>query len=425
MGGCVTPPGQAGYVNLLIRTDFDGVPDPAFGNNGQVLLDLPSHHEMITKILPLPDGKVLVGGNAFYGTVFPFPDSTAVFIGRLYPDGQIDSTFGVNGFMYQRFEHTCSVSLLGDLVVDHSGRLLLTGGSYHPYPGNYGGSDLCTHAINLFRYLPNGLPDPDFADNGRKEIPFSEGRGNSLYVYEDGRILLAGVTSDFLTDPVYTFLTRLLPNGTADSTFAVNGRFFKFIIGGFGPSEPVGILNIDNKILLEYVDEPEGNHVVIGLMRLTDSGIVDSTFGQNGVFSSKEDLYPWLHFHVHAFTTIDSQSIFMAGYYGIFGNDNMFVNKINLNDPSVSATEPGVSSLRCFPNPVQYGSFYLDLSSISPFNNGHLYLRDVHGRVVAERTLTATGAPEEITVSHLPNGVYFVEMVAAGTRYRGKIMIQK
>jgi len=240
MGGCVTLPERADYVNLLVSTDFDGNPDPAFGSNGQAIIDLPSDYEMIVRIQPLQDGKVMIAGNAFYGLPIEFPDSTAVFIGRLLPDGRVDSTFGTNGFIYRRYEQTCNVSLLGDLIVDQGNHILFTGASYDPYSGNYNGDDYCKHNIVVFRHLPSGLPDPSFGNNGRVELPFSEGRGNALQVYENGKILLTGVVSDLLTEPIYTFMARLLPDGTLDSMFGAHGRVTKFLLGGFSASEPIG-----------------------------------------------------------------------------------------------------------------------------------------------------------------------------------------
>ncbi len=67
MGGCTYLPGQQDYVGLLTRLDFDGVPDSTFGDNGHLILNLPSKNEMITEAIALANGKILIAGNAFYG----------------------------------------------------------------------------------------------------------------------------------------------------------------------------------------------------------------------------------------------------------------------------------------------------------------------------------------------------------------------
>lgn len=424
MGGCVTLPERADYVNLLVRTDFDGNPDPAFGNNGQAIIDLPSDYEMIVKIQPLQDGKVLIAGNALFGLPFQFPDSTAVFVGRLHPDGKVDSTFGLNGFIYRRYEQTCNISLLGDLIVDQGNHILFTGASYDPYPGNYNGDDDCKHNIVVFRLQPSGLPDPLFGNNGRVELPYSEGRGNALQVYENGKILLTGVVSDLLTEPVYTFMARLLPDGTLDSTFGAHGRVRKFLLGGFSASEPMGILRMNDKIILGYVDEPNGDHPTFGLMRFTETGKIDSTFGNMGIFSSV-DLYAWVSYNIHSFTTVDSESIFIGGYYSILGHYNMMISKVKLNGPTIGTTEAAIQNLKIFPNPVIHETFYLDLSGVTAPNKMRLYIRDVHGRAVAEQALQSAGTVQQVEVSHLPNGLYFAELVSGDVRYRSKLLIQR
>lgn len=103
MGGCVTLFGQTGYATLLALTDIDGNLDAAFGSQGHVVLDLPGSRDMITEIAPLPDGSIIIAGNMFYGPSYQYPDSTVIFIGKLLANGQVDSSFGNNGFTFQRF----------------------------------------------------------------------------------------------------------------------------------------------------------------------------------------------------------------------------------------------------------------------------------------------------------------------------------
>ncbi|MFN7832647.1 MAG: hypothetical protein ACK5Q2_11745, partial [Bacteroidota bacterium] len=212
MGGCVWQAGTTGYVNLIARIDFNGGLDPSFGNNGHLTIDLPNAHEMITRILPQPDGKILVAGNAIYGS-FDFPDSVDVFLLRLLPDGQIDDSFGSGGVVYHHWEQDCNAALLGDIALDAQGRVVATGGSYDPYPNNYGGDDWCSHNIFMCRYLSDGQLDPGFGINGSLELAYTGyGRGNALLQYEDGRILLAGAAGDqLLPFPAYVFLARFMP----------------------------------------------------------------------------------------------------------------------------------------------------------------------------------------------------------------------
>ena len=232
MGGCVTLPGQDGYVLLIARVDTDGKVDTTFGIGGRTTVDLPTQNEMITKLIALPDGKILIAGNAFFGDSYAFPDSTAVFVGRLLSDGRVDSTFGTGGFLYRRYEYTCKSSLIGDIVLDSKGRITLSGASYspYPYPGNIGIDDWCTHNIYVCRYTSDGDPDTYFGGTGVLELPFTQGRAIDLHIDEQDRVLLGGVITDLLlTIPVYTFFIRILPSGKVDSSFANNGQLVKYI----------------------------------------------------------------------------------------------------------------------------------------------------------------------------------------------------
>ena len=143
-----------------------------------------------------------------------------------------------------------------------------------------------------------------------------------------------------------------------------------------------------------------------------------------GIFSSV-DLYAWVSYNIHSFTTVDSESIFIGGYYSILGHYNMMISKVKLNGPTIGTTEAAIQNLKIFPNPVIHETFYLDLSGVTAPNKMRLYIRDVHGRAVAEQALQSAGTVQQVEVSHLPNGLYFAELVSGDVRYRSKLLIQR
>lgn len=421
MGGCVSLAGQVNYSNLIIRTDFDGNLDPTFGDNGKTIIDLPSEYEMITKILVQPDNKIIIAGNVFYNT-FIFPDSTAIFVGRLLPDGRVDSTFGLNGFLYRRYEQDCKSSLLADAVLDEKNCIIVSGGSYSPYPGFYNIDKSCSHNIHVLRFLQNGQPDPGFGVNGIVELPFTEGRATALYQEKDGRLLVAGVISNFEVQPVYTLLTRLLPNGDPDSTFGTNGRFVKFILGGSTGSEPFGIVRIRNKIIMGYVDDPEGNHITFGLICISEGGSFDVNFGNGGTFSFLQ-IYPWNLYQINNITTADSQSVFLGGYYSTLTPNNMIVCKIKLNNLMISTASAIQKKTVIYPNPSRGDNFYLDMPSSDASYKTALTIRDLNGRtVVFKKNL---GHLEQIDIRDLANGIYFIEARSAGTIFFDRLVVQR
>ncbi|MFZ4634618.1 MAG: T9SS type A sorting domain-containing protein [Saprospiraceae bacterium] len=428
MGGCVTLPGQEGYVNLVARVDTNGQFDGAFGQNGHVTIDLPTEYEMITEIIVLPNGHILIAGNAFFGTSFQFPDATTVFVARLLPDGRIDTTFGTNGIVYQRYEHDCRSSLLGDVVVDADDRIILSGGSYTPYPGVYGGATYCSHNINVCCYLPNGQPDPSFGKNGKLELPYTGGRAVALHIDELSRIMVAGVINAGVpVEPGYTLFYRLLPDGTPDTTFANNGRFVKYILGISGSSEPVGIIKAKDHYYCGFVDVAQGDHLWFGLMRLHEYGKIDSLFGKKGLFKS----YGWLpgtSYQINQVHSVNDQAFYLSGYYSKLSQDNMMIVKIR-TDETVSSKELVLINndqrIRIFPNPVKGDKVQISYERDVEKEPLLIQLTDMQGRLMYRQWMSFDDATQELALPDMPNGVY---MMSCKGRHRctiGKLVIQR
>lgn len=419
VGGCTILPGRKDHVNLVARTDLYGQLDTLFGDKGVVLIDLPTAHEMVTKVLIQPDGKILVAGNAFYGGFIIGGDSTAVFVGRLLPDGRIDSTFAHNGFLYQRMEQYCRASLLGDIVLDREGKILVTGGAYQPYPNNYGAFDGCRHNIHLFRFLSNGQPDPGFGSAGTVDIPFWNGRAHALYLEADDKILMAGVVSDLNPQPYYTFLCRLLPDGRPDLSFAKEGQFVKYIYTVTAGSEPFGIVKIGEAIILGMLDDPLGDNIAFGLVCFTKDGKLNANFGKNGVFAP---LYPFALYYLNNLTVVDDENVLLGGYYAALGPDDMYIYKIKTYQKTSSASAPSVSPLSIYPNPAN-GVFYLDVAGLDMEGPMQLRVGDANGRLFMAQALHVGRDALKIDASGLAPGLYFVTLEGEHGRFRGKIVV--
>jgi len=432
MGGCVTLPGQSGYVALVAKVNLSGQLDAAFGNGGHVVLDLPSDYEMVTKMIPLPDGKTLIAGNAYFGgSSIAFPDSTALFIGRLLSDGQIDSTFGDSGFVFRRYNQACNSTILRDIVVDSEERIIATGGLYSPYPDVFNGTILCFNPnIHVCRYLPNGQPDPVFGSGGIIELPYTQGWANSLYVDEGDKIIVAGMISEVASLPTHVFISRILHNGQPDSTFAANGRFKMPIFGSTDFSAPWNILKIGDAYYLSLGDTPFEGYPSFSLIRIGENGVFDSTFGagQGFGFSMGFNSIYWLPtvpFYIEQISTIDSVSIFLTGTYRALGQDNMMIGKIRFGTVVSTETEVVQEMMKVFPNPVQNGKLYFDCSHTTQTGPANIQLYDLYGRVVHSRAVMLLNGVNELEVAGIPNGLYVLEVVGQGFRRVAKVVVQE
>jgi uncharacterized delta-60 repeat protein len=426
MGGCGSPNAVQGYVCLLAKTDTDGNFDDNFGDGGKVQIDLPADFEMISEIIPQSNGKVLIGGTAFYGEQYFYPDSTVVFVGRILGNGQIDSTFGENGFIFRRFEYECLSTVIGEMILDENGRIVVTGSSYDQLVGSYGFNILCSHEIILFRFNSNGTTDSTFGDKGIVRLTNTEGRGNALYLQSDGKILVSGVISDFLTPPSYVYIARLLPNGLPDTTFAENGSFMKFIPGQSLYLEPVAITSLNEGYVLLAKDKP--NAVIFGMVSLTAEGQLMANFGNtvnNGVFSSYSLYQTFFYYLNNISISENNNSIYLSGYYRLLGNNNMVIFKFSLND-SISAIPLSLtpSSLKCYPNPVTNSEVIIELPQGNTSNqNKLLTIYNGSGQRVLTQNFNTDKIINKIDLSGFNSGIYFVYLFDGDKIFYDKIIV--
>ncbi|MDC8015059.1 hypothetical protein [Tahibacter soli] len=135
---------------------------------------------------------------------------------------------------------------------------------------------------------PPGELDPTFGSAGVQTTDFfsSTDAVRALAALPDGRVLAAGVSvGPNITGPGSTenaSVARYLPNGQPDPTFATNGKFHLDIQAGTDSFYSVKRLP-DGSVLLAGELSP-GAYSDFGLVKLTPSGALDTTFGMsNGV----------------------------------------------------------------------------------------------------------------------------------------------
>lgn len=439
--GCSRQHGQNGYVVVVARTDINGALDTSFGNNGVVRIDLPSTYDMATEIISMPDGRILIAGEARYGNEFWVPDSTNIFLLRLLPNGQLDAEFGQGGIIQFRFERECLASIVTGIALDSAGRIMVAGNNFHPAPGRkqIGGIIVsgCTFEVRAFRFLPDGTPDPDFGTGGwTKVLPSAWPYGigglvNAIHIMEDGKILLTGNAdplSFFSEWPAFVFLARMMPDGSPDLSFGEGGgRFIRFIFGASDIATALNVLPLGNHLYVGFEDSDPSFSLAFGLLQFSQSGIWDTiSFGTNGIFNSLN--IGWLPFygrHDTRLSATNTNSIFVAGTYRGIMNPNMFIAKIKLNNVVSSTAEAEAPPrVKIFPNPVSGGRLYFDVSGFVSEGPLQLRLSDMQGRPVWQRSEQAAGGIQHLDVSQLPRGVYALEIIGSGRRVVERVVVQ-
>lgn len=426
VAGCARQQNEVQYRGLVARMNVNGQIDTSFGNNGHVIIDLPADYEVITKVVALQDGRIIIAGNAYYGNSVHFADSTQVFVGRLWASGAVDSTFGNNGFVYRQFDSNCRSSLLGDIAVDTEGRIIISGASFFLYPEVFMPGLYCSHLVNVYRMMPDGQLDSSFGNAGRLTLTRAQGRAKALHTGANNEILLAGSVTNFqnLFRPVHTYFGRIQPMGSMDSSFAFQGNFIRFIIGGIFPAAPFDLLEFEQHYYVGQEDNAHGNSTAFGLLRFSRDGEWDMSFGENGIFRTSF-LMPYTGGRVSQLSTVDSSSIFISGYHRNF-RDHMFIAKINLTDVVSSTGNHAFDQrIKVFPNPVSGGRLYFDVSGLVSEGPLQIRLSDMQGRQVLQQANVPTGGVQSLDVVHLPTGMYVLEIYGSSYKNVEKVIIQR
>lgn len=189
-------------------------------------------------------------------------------------DGQVDTTFGMGGAAQSSFLGGC-VGL--SYAIDHD-KNIIGCGHYFAYP---------EYDFAVAKFDSLGTVDTSFANDGKFQYNFGiDDYPNSVLVQADNKIIVAGYSTTwdgFSVNSIYSQVSviRLLPNGILDSTFGTNGRF-EF---DFNPADCGAValnMQADEKIIVvgKYYN---GASLQILAIRITTAGLLDNSFGNNGI----------------------------------------------------------------------------------------------------------------------------------------------
>lgn len=220
----------------IARLNEDGSLDPTFDPGSSV-----SNDGYIVSMLLLPDGKIMIGGG--FDT---YAGISRASIARINADGTLDETFdpgyGISGGGVLAF------------ALQPDGKVMV-GGDFSYYHE--------TQAMRIFRVLPDGILDPDFAMEWGPNFHVS-----SLAVQPDGKILAGGAFTQFNFEP-HGSLVRLNPGGDLDDTFDPGTGFI-------GTIHDIDLLS-DGRMIATGSFNSFNGQPASGIIRLSASGARDLT----------------------------------------------------------------------------------------------------------------------------------------------------
>ncbi len=237
-----------------------GVLDNSFNGNGLVITNGANGiHDNGRAVLVQSDEKIIVVGSS----------EGRVGLIRYTPDGNLDSSFGSNGIVLTPYGNDNIYGLCAVLQDDEK---IIVGGAI---------SVSSNYDFAVLRYNTDGSLDDSFGLNGiaSKDLGVYE-VGFAVDLQADGRILLAGTSSEMMGDYA---LVRFNQDGTLDETFGSDGSV---VIENSGMHDEIYGVKIkpDGKIVASGYSRNFNNDISdFMILQLNNDGSLDESFNSTGI----------------------------------------------------------------------------------------------------------------------------------------------
>ncbi len=370
---------------MILRLNNDGSLDTSFGTNGVTSISL-NYPQTINSVAIQSDGKIVAGG-AFANLTNPIMDTFGLI--RLLNNGNVDTSFGTNGYTY-----TSGISRgrILDLKLTETDEIIAVGDS--PYYGKH----------LIVKYDSNGNIDNNFGLNGNGIV---QGQINDISTFKKCFIkntAIYAVGATYNSVKYNAMITKYNLNGIIDNSFGNNGLIIKDF--GTNLSSFADDLNFDsnNNLLVGYSYGPTSNYD-FGLESYNTNGILNLNFGVNGLFSTN---FGAGHDYFRSLSIQNDNKIIMVGNKG-----NQITCRVTNDNNLIATNFVTTNSLKVFPNPViDFITLEIDnldnlVLSIELFNiNGKLVKILEKGSPVSNSFFT-----KNYNFTDLKCGLYFLKII--------------
>ncbi|HEX3040492.1 MAG TPA: hypothetical protein VHP56_00175 [Solirubrobacterales bacterium] len=265
---CAPPPFDCRLELAVARFTPDGVLDPSFATDPQLVFNHSSPYNREFELAVGPDGKPVV---AAYG-------DGGLILARFGLDGRLDPGIGAGGVIPFTGDHTIEAANdFPKLAVQPDGKVVLA---------VQGGREGAARTLTVARFLANGAYDPGFGAGGETELPAeTQTRPIDVFVGAGGSITVPvprcclGTSGEQLAPEGFNVI-RLTATGQPDPAWGGDGSLFVPTPGGVGHLEaatPVG-----DSLLLSIERSTPTVSTVGELLKLAPDGVADPSFGTSG-----------------------------------------------------------------------------------------------------------------------------------------------
>lgn len=385
---------------MINRLNANGSLDMTFGDTGMVYREGWFGSSYWNSILPMPGGKFIVGGYAYFSN----GGVSGVMLGY-NENGSRNLAFGDSGMV--KFSLNGSSVNIEKLFRSKNGQIWAVGSGYAQGNRNF----------LIAQFNEDGTFYSPFGGNGIATIPF----GDDASAYDaaeqgDGKLVLAG--SIYLNGDYQFAVSRILTDGTLDQSFGSNGKVTTKVLNGDSRAVSVSVLG-DGKILT--AGEAEGIwNKDFAIVRYRKDGSLDPSFNYDGIstknMGSDDD-------EARAAVMQPNGRLVMVGktFENSFSSNVFTAGRFLGGQGTVGITEAEVYDFTVFPNPAHS---YIQLQFEHFVNEIQVSLINQSGGVVS--TWQGLGYSLNIDVQQVPAGLYLlqVQLDNAPSVYK-KIMVEK
>ncbi len=256
-----------GTIKTVRVSENCGRLDTSYANQGKSEIVINGRNNYINNMALQPDGKVVaVGADQATGTgntLFPM-------ICRIKINGTLDSSFGTNGRFVQSFNSASNGQFFSTCLYPN-GRILAV--------GMCTGSTQTLSGPGVMRFKPNGTLDSTFGTNGIQQIPMWTAFAAHGTLMPNGDIIIAA--SDVVSGKAYLRYIKLDSTGALKSSFG-SGGIVSMNNVQVASIESIPLVQTNGKavVVTSAVNTTFGS---MFMSRLKADGTADSTFGVNGI----------------------------------------------------------------------------------------------------------------------------------------------
>lgn len=254
---------------VVARLTLAGNLDTTFDSDGLKVFNIGLVNEAVDAITIDQMDRIVVAGVTVTN---PSAAEQDVFVARLTPAGELDSTFDTDG---TQTIHLGPFNVTFCVEVDSLGRVIV----------GTTGTDGSSNFLAAIRFTSTGAFDMSFDGDGIATIdlsPIAEWI-SGIAVDSQDRVIISGASykTYYSTDCA---LVRLTNNGTLDTTFNGNGKVIFDYGAVYDHSDTTVDVAVDNagRILVGGVASTN-NRNDYAVARLTDTGGLDPSFGGGGI----------------------------------------------------------------------------------------------------------------------------------------------